>query len=96
MHVFLVSRPAFGRAYLLTRFVMLNGAKFWKNCAQIEVEDFAGKSVHALERVKEIGREVLVIRIGKTKEISDLHFCPGMGIIGGYYKRQFCKGIRIL
>ncbi|MCD8197556.1 MAG: hypothetical protein LUE24_10415 [Lachnospiraceae bacterium] len=52
--------------------------EFQKNCAQIEIDDFAGKSVHALERVKETGREILVVRIGKTKKAEirrELEIC---------------------
>ncbi|MCD8362727.1 MAG: hypothetical protein LUC98_07175 [Lachnospiraceae bacterium] len=52
--------------------------EFQKSCAQIEIEDFAGKSVHALERVKETGREILVVRIGKTKKAEirrELEIC---------------------
>ncbi len=49
-----------------------------KNCVQIEIDDFAGKSVHALERVKETGREILVVRIGKTEKAEirrELEIC---------------------
>ncbi|MCD8241951.1 MAG: hypothetical protein LUD73_06175 [Lachnospiraceae bacterium] len=51
---------------------------FRENCAQLETDDFAGKSVQALERVKEAGREILLVRIGKTKKADvrrELEIC---------------------